>query len=74
MVWVTMPEREDHWFERGIKEAIFVKIEQPRQQRGEGYHTIYLRGVKLAALSRTGHACPSSAKGENVMKRHMTAT
>lgn len=27
-------DREDRWFERGVKKAIFVKLEQPSQRQG----------------------------------------
>ena len=29
-------DREDRWFERGVKEAIYVKLEQPSLKRGGG--------------------------------------
>ncbi len=29
-------DREDGWFERGVKEAIYVKVEQPSLNRGGG--------------------------------------
>ena len=33
---VHILDREDRWFERGVKEAIYVKVEKPALCRGEG--------------------------------------
>ena len=33
---VQILDREDKWFERGVKEAIYVKIKKPSLNRGGG--------------------------------------
>ena len=33
---VHVPDREDRWSERGVKEAIYVKLEKPSLNRGGG--------------------------------------
>lgn len=33
---VHILDREDRWFERGVKEAIYVKLEKPSLNRGGG--------------------------------------
>ena len=33
---VHVLNREDRWFERGVKEVIYVKLEQPSFNRGGG--------------------------------------
>ena len=33
---VKILDREDRWFERGVKEAIYVKVEKPSLNRGGG--------------------------------------
>ena len=39
---VHVLDREDRWFERGVKEAIYVKLEQPSTNRGGGLrHQLY---------------------------------
>ena len=35
-VHVHVLDREDRWFERGVKEAIYVKLEQPSLNIGAG--------------------------------------
>ncbi len=43
-------DREDRWFERGVKEAIYVKVEKPSLSRGGGlWH--HLSPIYNAALS-----------------------
>ena len=43
---VHLQDREDRWFERGVKETIYVKLEQPSLNRGGG-----LRDQLCASLS-----------------------
>ena len=36
---VRVLEREDHWFERGVKEAIHVKLKKPSLNQGGSLQT-----------------------------------
>ncbi|KAM7378702.1 hypothetical protein PAMP_004307 [Pampus punctatissimus] len=47
---VHILDREDRWFERGVKEAIYVKIEKPTLNRGGGLRH-HLSPIYNAALS-----------------------
>ncbi len=61
---VKVLAREDRWFERGVKEAIYVKLEKPSLNRGGGlrhnlsttYNTV-LSSLprKLKAISHSSH-------------------
>lgn len=57
-------EKENKWFERGIREAIHVQVENPSLSRGEGlvhnpspiYQTA-LSSVPLRTASQRTHLC-----------------
>ena len=47
---VKILDREDRWFERGVKESIYVKIEKPSLNRGGGLR-FHLSPIYNAALA-----------------------
>lgn len=51
---VKILDREDIWFERGVKEAIYVKVEKPSLNRGGGlrHHLSPIYNVALSSLPR----------------------
>ena len=56
-------DREDRWFERGVKEAIYVKVEKPSLNRGGGLRH-HLSPIYNAALS----AIPRKIKNKSCLK------
>ena len=58
--YVHIVDREDRWFERGVKEAIYVKLEKTSLNRGGGirYH---LPSTYNTALSLTIHTLAEAA-------------
>ena len=51
---VQILDREDRWFERGVKEAIYVKVEKPSLNRGGGlrYQLSPIYNAALSSLPR----------------------
>ena len=51
---VKILDREDRWFERGVKEAIYVKIEKPSLNRRGGlrHHISSIYNVALSSVPR----------------------
>ncbi|XP_050924570.1 uncharacterized protein LOC127140827 [Lates calcarifer] len=51
---VHILDREDRWFERGVKEAIYVKVEKPSLNRGGGlrHHLSPIYNAALSSLPR----------------------
>ena len=51
---VRILDREDRWFERGVKEAIYVHLEKPSLNRGGGlrHHLSATYNAVLGALPR----------------------
>lgn len=51
---VQILDREDRWFERGVKEAIYVKVEKPSLNRGGGlrHHLSQIYNAVLSSLPR----------------------
>jgi len=47
-------DREDRWFEKGVKESIYVKIEKPSLNRGGGlrHHLSPIYNAALAAVPK----------------------
>ena len=54
-------DREDRWFERGVKEAIFVKVERPSLNRGGGlrHHLSSAYNMVLKTIPRRFTDTPS---------------
>ena len=59
---VRILDREDRWFERGVKEAIYVKVEKPSLNRGGGlrHHLSPIYNAALSTIPRKfkNKSCP----------------
>ena len=54
---VLILDREDRWFERGVKEVMYVKLEKTPLNRGGGlrYHLLSTYNAALSLLPRQFH-------------------
>ena len=62
---VHIMDREDRWFERGVKEAIYVKVEKPSLNRGGGlrHHLSPIYNAVLSSLPRRFNNLASKNNG-----------
>ncbi len=69
---VHILDREDRWFERGVKEAIYVKVEKPSFQRGGGlqHHLSLIYNATLSSLPRRFNNLTSKNNGGSQMLVH----
>ena len=59
---VKILDREERWFERGVKEAIFVKRERPSLNRGGGLR-VHLSPSYNAAVAAIPQSCVNGTRG-----------
>jgi len=52
---VHILDREDRWFKRGVKEAIYAKLEKPTLNRFFRYHLPSTYNAALSVLPRQFH-------------------
>ncbi len=66
---VHILDREDRWFERGVKEAIYVKVEKPSLNRGEGlqHHLSPIYNAALSSIPRRFNNLTSMNNGRSQM-------
>ena len=86
---VHILDREDRWFERGVKEAIYVKVEKPSLNRGGGlrhqlspiYNAVLSslpRRLNDRASKNNGHShsasCDSDSNGSNDCRSQLASS